>query len=57
MERRCYTYGASMLYVWSVGVIRMEHRWERAGKTEILEEKLAHVPLSSPQIPHGLAWD
>jgi len=35
----------------------MEHRWKRAGKTEILAEKLAPVPLSSPQIPHELAWD
>jgi hypothetical protein len=27
------------------------------GKTEVLEEKLAPIPLSPPQIPYGLAWD
>jgi len=43
--------------LYSVGVIRMEHRWKQAGKTEILEENLTPVPLSSPQIPHELAWD
>jgi hypothetical protein len=27
------------------------------GKMEILGEKPAPLPLSSSQIPHGLAWD
>jgi hypothetical protein len=26
------------------------------GETEVLEEKLAPVPLFPPQISHGLAW-
>jgi hypothetical protein len=36
----------------------MEHRWnETDGTTEVLEEKPVPLPLSSPQITHGLTRD
>jgi hypothetical protein len=39
--------------------LAMEHRWKWKwqGKTEVLGEKPVPVPLSPPQIPHGLTRD
>jgi hypothetical protein len=36
---------------WSIG------EWYWQGKTEVLRDKPALVPLCPPQIPHGLPWD
>jgi len=39
-------------------LVVMEHGWNNTvGKTEVPREKPFLLPLCSPPIPHGLAWD